>query len=283
MIFRALLVLFAAVLFTPLAAVATDAIVLEVPQDMTVEAEGPTGARVTYSVSARAGDGRVLPVTCDRASGSTFPLGETTVHCSATDPVANETVVKQFSVTVLDRTPPFVSVPFKKVVRTRDRSGATAHFVATAVDLVDGRVSAKCSPRPGTRLPLGTTRVTCSASDQRGNTGSRAFKFTVVFILYAPSPGDFVWVSSPPRLAWFPVPGASYYNVQVFRLGEKVLSAWPTRPNLRMGRRWTYRARTFRFTSGLYTWVVWPGLGNPEQVRYGRKLGASSFWAVFRG
>jgi len=275
MILRALLVFFVVVLVTPLAAVATDALVLEVPQDMTVEAEGPMGAKVTYSVSARAGDGRVLPVTCDRASGGRFPLGETTVQCSATDPAANETVIKEFRVTVVDRTPPFVSVPFKKTFRTSDRSGATAHFVPTAVDLVDGRVAVKCSPPRGTRLPLGTTRVTCTASDRRGNTGTRGFNARVVFRLYAPPPGD--WISSPPRLAWFPVVGASYYNVQVFRLGEKVLSAWPSRPSLRMRRRWTYRGRTFRFTSGLYTWFVFPGFGNPERVRYGRLLGASSF------
>lgn len=274
-ILRPFLVIVALVLLTPLAAVATDAVVLEVPQDLTVEATGPTGAKVTYSVTARAGDGRVLPVTCDHASGGTFPLGETTVQCSATDPLQNETVVKQFRVIVLDRTAPFVSVPFRKTVRTSDRSGATAHFVATAVDLVDGRVPAKCSPPPGTRLPLGTTRVTCTATDERGNIGSRAFKVKVVLRLYAPAPGD--WVSKPPRLAWFRVPGASYYNVQVFRLGEKVLTAWPRRPSLRMRWRWTHRGRTFRFTTGSYSWFVFPGFGDPAQVQYGRLLGSSSF------
>ena len=274
-ILRATLVFVVAVLFTPLAAVATDGLVLEVPRDMTVEAEGPMGAKVTYSVSARAGDGRVLPVTCDRASGGRFPLGETTVQCSATDPASNETVIQDFRVTVVDRTPPFVSVPFRKTFRTSDRSGAIAHFVPTAVDLVDGRVAVTCSPPPGSRLPLGTTRVTCTASDQRGNTGSRGFNATIVFRLYAPTFGD--WISSPPRLAWFPVQGASYYNVQVFRLGEKVLSAWPSRPGLRMQLRWTFRGNTFRFTSGRYTWSVWPGFGNPARARYGRLLGISSF------
>ena len=277
-ILRPFLVIVVVVLLTPVAAVATDAIVLEVPQDLTVEATGPTGAKVTYSVAARAGDGRVLPVTCDRASGSAFPLGETTVQCSATDSLQNETVVKQFRVTVLDRTPPFVSVPFKKTVRTSDRSGATVHFVATAVDLVDGRVPAKCSPSPGTYLRVGTTRVTCTATDKRGNTGSRAFNVKVVFRLYAPPPGD--WVSAPPRLAWFRVSRATYYNVQVFRLGEKVLSAWPTSPSLRMRPSWTYRGRTFRLTSGTYTWFVFPGFGDPEQARYGRLVGSSSFLVV---
>ena len=61
MALRALLILSVAALLAPLASVATGAVVLEVPQDMTVEATGPIGAKVTYSVSARAGDGRVLP------------------------------------------------------------------------------------------------------------------------------------------------------------------------------------------------------------------------------
>jgi hypothetical protein len=278
MALRALLILSVAALLAPLASVATGAVVLEVPQDMTVEATGPMGAKVTYSVSARAGDGRVLPVTCDRASGGTFPLGETTVQCSATDPATNETVTKEFRVAVLDRTPPFVSVPSKKTFRTSDRSGAIAHFVPRADDLVDGRVAVTCSPPPGTRLPLGTTHITCTASDQRGNTGSRGFDARVVFRLYAPTPGG--WISAPPRLAWFPVSGASYYNVQVFRLGQKVLSAWPTRPNLGMHSRWDFRGHTFWFTSGLYTWSVWPGFGNPAQARYGPLIGVSSFLAT---
>jgi hypothetical protein len=281
-ILRAILVFFVAVLLTPLAAVATGALVLEVPQDMTVEAKGSIGTRVTYTVSAHTADGRLLPVTCDRGSGSSFPLGETTVECSATDLLQNETVVKQFRVTVVDRTPPSVSVPISRTVRTRNHSGAKAHFVATAVDLVDGSVAAKCSPSQGARLPLGTTSVICTASDQRGNTGSRAFKFTVLYVLYSPTSGDWNWISRPPLLAWFPVPGASYYNVQVFRRGEKILSAWPSLPNLRMRRSWEWGGRTFQFTSGYYSWAVFPGFGKPEQARYGRLLGTSSFLVVSR-
>jgi hypothetical protein len=277
-ILRAILVFAAVVLLIPLAAVATDALVLEVPQDMTVEAKSSIGARVAYTVSARTADGRLLPVTCDRPSGRSFPLGETTVKCSATDPLQNETVTKQFRVTVVDRTPPSVSVPISRIVRTPNRSGVKAHFVATAADLVDGPVAAKCSPRQGARLPLGTTRVICTASDRQGNTGSRTFKFTVVFVLYSPTPGG--RISRPPLLAWFPVPGASYYNVQVFHRGEKILSAWPSIPNLRMRRSWEYGGRTLRFTSGFYTWAVFPGFGNPEQARYGRLLGTSSFLVV---
>ena len=47
------------------------------------------GAPVTYDVSASdEHDGTVTP-TCDPPSGSTFPIGSTTVNCSAQDSAGN--------------------------------------------------------------------------------------------------------------------------------------------------------------------------------------------------
>ncbi len=51
-------------------------------------AKGATGARVTFEVTATAGDGGDLPVSCRPRSGSRFPLGETMVHCEASDAAA---------------------------------------------------------------------------------------------------------------------------------------------------------------------------------------------------
>lgn len=71
-----------------------------VPADSTSEATGPSGAAVTYALptATDAVDG-TLPVTCTPASGTTFPLGSTTVTCTATDNSAN-TSTKTFTVTV---------------------------------------------------------------------------------------------------------------------------------------------------------------------------------------
>jgi hypothetical protein len=61
---------------------------LKIPGDMTVQATSP-GAVVTFSASASdLVDGSVL-VTCTPASGFTFPVGTTTVACSATDKAGN--------------------------------------------------------------------------------------------------------------------------------------------------------------------------------------------------
>ena len=60
-----------------------------VPADFTAEASSPSGASVSYSVSASDNiDGPITP-TCTPASGSTFPLGMITVECTATDAAFN--------------------------------------------------------------------------------------------------------------------------------------------------------------------------------------------------
>ena len=77
---------------------------LDLPADFTVEATGPDGAVVTYTVSTSPG----ATVACVPSPGATFPLGTTTVQCTATD-AYNQTTTGAFSVTVADRTPPTVT------------------------------------------------------------------------------------------------------------------------------------------------------------------------------
>src|SRR5690606_29651414 len=49
-------------------------------------------------------------VTCTPPPGTVFPLGATTVTCTATDAAGNEARVT-FTVTVVDTTPPTLSTP----------------------------------------------------------------------------------------------------------------------------------------------------------------------------
>jgi hypothetical protein len=62
-------------------------------------AKGATDARVTFDVTATAGDGGDIPVSCLPSSGSRFPLGETIVNCGATD-AGGSTATAEFTVTV---------------------------------------------------------------------------------------------------------------------------------------------------------------------------------------
>jgi hypothetical protein len=62
---------------------------ITVPGPITADATSPGGAVVTYSVSAQDPDDKVASLTCVPASGSTFPIGTTTVACAATDTHGN--------------------------------------------------------------------------------------------------------------------------------------------------------------------------------------------------
>src|SRR5262249_43523181 len=74
--------------------------VLTVPADISVFATSPAGAVVTFSVSAVDDVDGSTPVTCVPASGSTFPVGTTTVNCSSTDAHGNRGT-GSFAVTAL--------------------------------------------------------------------------------------------------------------------------------------------------------------------------------------
>src|SRR6266516_6198418 len=60
--------------------------VLTVPADKSVEATSASGATATFAATATDAEDTPDPTpTCTPASGSTFPLGPTTVHCTVTD------------------------------------------------------------------------------------------------------------------------------------------------------------------------------------------------------
>jgi hypothetical protein len=76
---------------------------IAIPADVTVPAADPSGATVTYGAptATDADDGGSPTVSCDHASGSTFPIGTTTVTCTATDSDDSpSTVTGTFAVTV---------------------------------------------------------------------------------------------------------------------------------------------------------------------------------------
>jgi alpha/beta hydrolase family protein/HYR domain-containing protein len=70
-------------------AVDTTPPVLTVPANITAEATGPSGAAVTFSATATDNWDPNPNVVCTPRSGSTFPLGLTTVQCTATDASGN--------------------------------------------------------------------------------------------------------------------------------------------------------------------------------------------------
>jgi hypothetical protein len=119
-------------------------------------------------------DGPILSAPCTPGSGSTFPLGTTTVNCSASDTHGNVGQAS-FSVSVLDRTKPTLIVPadFAVYADTLLGMSAQSHYAAQfleqahAVDIVDPH------PRVYNDAPefftVGVHHVTFTAVDASGN------------------------------------------------------------------------------------------------------------------
>jgi outer membrane protein assembly factor BamB len=63
---------------------------INAPATISAVATSTAGAVVSYSVTATDPDGTAT-VTCTPPSGSSFPIGTTTVHCTATDAAGNST------------------------------------------------------------------------------------------------------------------------------------------------------------------------------------------------
>ncbi len=87
-------------------------------------------------------------------------------------------------------------------------------------------------------------------------------------------------VTAAPLLAWTKVSKATYYNVQLWRNGVKILTVWPSDTRFRLQPSWRYDGRTYTLTPGRYRWFVWPGFGIRSATNYGKLLGARTFLVV---
>jgi hypothetical protein len=149
------------------------------PVGLAAEATSPDGAVVNFDVSATDLVDGAVPTVCSTPSGSTFPLGSTTVTCAASDSRGNSGFAR-FEVVVKDATGPALTLPGTITAEATSGAGADVMYTATATDLVDGAVGTSCSPASGATFAVGSTTVTCTATDTRGNTASGSFVVDVV-------------------------------------------------------------------------------------------------------
>jgi hypothetical protein len=124
-----------------------------------------------------------------------------------------------------------------------------------------------------------TYRYTLVVTDQAGKTITRTVVATAGPHLLPLGP---VTTKAPPFLQWTRVRKATYYNVQLFRGGKEILSAWPTTPGLQLRREWRFEGHQYRLKPGRYTWYVWPGFGRRSASNYGQQIGSLMF-VVSRG
>src|SRR5215212_6721468 len=160
---------------------------LNLPSDLTVEATQTGGAIVDYNASvtgtAEDENGRPLvSANCSPAPHSLFPIGTTTVTCTGSDGSRGS-----FNVRVVDSVGPKLQLPRDFALFAPDDSGVIATFDASASDSVDGKVAVSCSPASGSKFPIGTTTVDCSATDTQGNS-ARGFFEIIVYRQSSPPP-----------------------------------------------------------------------------------------------
>ena len=110
-------------------------------------------------------------------------------------------------------------------------------------------------------------------ADAAGNVSVRSVSTKAGPRLVGPGPGAERSRKRPPLLRWTPVRQAGYYNLQLFRDGRKILSAWPEKTRFRLKRKWVYAGRHHRLSKGTYEWYVWPGYGARSDRRFGRLIG----------
>jgi hypothetical protein len=148
------------------------------PANITVSNDpNQCGAVVNYPPPTT--DGTCAAPTCSPASGSFFPVGTTTVTCTTTGPPPRTCT---FTVTVADTQPPTITCP-SPVTAVAPAScpiatSAVGTFAAPVATDNCPNVTVACVPPSGTPFPVGTTTVTCTATDASGNTATCSFSVT---------------------------------------------------------------------------------------------------------
>jgi alpha-tubulin suppressor-like RCC1 family protein len=165
------------------------------PAPIVVEATSAAGPAVSYVASATDPKDGNLAMACAPASGSTFPIGTTTVNCTVTDSLGIS-ASGSFTVTVRDTTGPgWKGVPTTPVVAyaTSTAGAEVSYAMPTAVDAVDGPRTVPCTPASGSTFAPGKTVVTCTAADTRTNKSTATF---TVWVQYQ-APGDGTFFLQP--------------------------------------------------------------------------------------
>jgi uncharacterized repeat protein (TIGR01451 family) len=131
------------------------------PANMSAPETFPGSGSAEVNYPAPTTTGNCVTTVCDPPSGSSFPVGTTTVNCTATDP-SNATATCSFTVTVTSNVcSPATLCPGNITVRNDEgQCGATVSFPAPP----DACGTVTCTPASGSFFNVGTTTVNCTSS-----------------------------------------------------------------------------------------------------------------------
>jgi hypothetical protein len=153
--------------------------VVTVPDNISVEGNTLGGASLTYDVTATDDIDSSVTLICIPPSGSLFPLGTTTVVCTAEDTAGNMGT-GVFSVTVVDTTPPTITCPPSQEYQRASEVPFANPNDATASDIVDESLIMSVSESPATGSNPTLLTRTYTATDHSGNSASCIQIITII-------------------------------------------------------------------------------------------------------
>ncbi|MBL8191530.1 MAG: HYR domain-containing protein, partial [Acidobacteria bacterium] len=133
---------------------------------------GQCSAVVNYPAPGTTGN--CGTVTCSPASGIAYNVGTTTVSCTSSVGGGSTS----FTVTVQDTEAPTIGTCPTNISVNGNGPTVVTYTPPTASDNCPG-VSVNCSPASGSSFAVGTTTVTCTASDASPNSPNSTCAFTV--------------------------------------------------------------------------------------------------------
>ena len=204
--------------------------------------------------------------SCRDAAGNVAEAGQPFQYDATAPklPVAKAMVAKGVAKIVWQRSPDAVLVELERSPGINGRK-KTIVYRGNGVSFTDKTV------RDGVRY-----RYEIRASDVAGNMVQKAVTADIATpTLYKPATG--AAVRAPLVLAWEAVKGATFYNVQLYRNGRKVLTFWPKTATFRVGKTWRYAGKLQRLERGRYNWYVWDARGTRAKPQYGKLLGSNTF------
>ena len=142
----------------------------------TVEATSSDGASVSFTTSATDDTDGSLTTICDYTSGDMFPLGTTTVTCTATDVASNEGTGSG-TFTVQDTIAPVITAP--------DNITLEATALNTSVTIIDVTTTDAVGPititndNSLTEFPVGVTTIIWTATDGNDNSATATQTITI--------------------------------------------------------------------------------------------------------
>ena len=164
--------------------------VVSVPSNIQATTTVAEGIIVEYSgVSATDTIGLANSVSCNKESGTLFPIGDTIVTCVVTDTSGNSGS-STFTVSVTTNTlPPTIVVPENLMIETPDYGAKAVNYpMVNATDVLGISEGPTCNISSGSFFNVGTTTVTCTAKNTAGFVSSESFTVTVNVVTPTPEP-----------------------------------------------------------------------------------------------